>query len=82
MVLNLKHILFESFPVTMFTLQRQVGHELHLNSYGSFALTFFASPPRRIEGEMGCRVTHLLRQLLIGKQFSYLVVGLDISHRI
>ncbi len=71
-------------PLTMAFLAGYgyVGHELHL--YGDCALTlaFLASATLGVEGEISGSEPHLLGSLLVGKETTYLIVGLEIGCRI
>ena len=80
--LHFQRVRLEAFAVARFTLQHQVGHELHFDGDGTFALTFLASSAFAVEAEIAGGVSHLFGQWLFGPEFSYLVVSLDISHRI
>jgi len=41
--LYVQYLLLEALAVARFTLQHEVGHELHLHGDGAFALTLFAT---------------------------------------
>ena len=80
--LHFQRVGLETFAVARFTLQHQVGHELHFDGDGTFALTFLAPSAFAVEAEIAGGVSHLFSQWLFGPEFSYLVVSLDVSHRI
>ena len=53
-IVHIQDVLFEPPSVTLFALEHQICHELHLDGDGAFTLTGLASSARGIEGEM-CR---------------------------
>ena len=62
-----------------FALQNEVGHELHLDLDGAFALTLFATSAVGIEAEVGGSEFELLGKGLLGHQATYFVVGLHVG---
>ena len=78
-VTHLQHIALEAFAMTGFTLQHEVGHELHFHLHHAFALALLATSAIGIEGEEGRREVHLLGQGLCGHELAYLVVCLDVG---
>jgi len=51
-VFNIQDFLFESFPITIFTKQMNIGHELHFNGDFAFTFTNFTTSAFDIETEM------------------------------
>ena len=81
-ITDVQDILLEPPSVTLFALQHQIRHELHLDRDRSFSLTGLASSARRIKTEMRRRQTQLMGQRLIREQLTDLVVGFQIGHRV
>ena len=82
MELHLQYVVLEASSVARFAFQHQVGHELHLHRYRSFALAFLTASPFGVEAEEARGVAHLLGQGLVGIEFAYLVPSFDVGHRI
>ena len=79
---DLQHILLEPLSVARFALQHQVGHELHLHRDGALALALLAPSALAVEAERARRVAHLLRQRLVGVELAYVVISLQVGHRV
>ena len=75
MEFDVEDIVFEAFAVAGFAWKHKVCHELHRYSDSAFALADRATTTIDIEREVGWRESHLLRELLVGKKFSDVVVG-------
>ena len=80
--LDFQCVALEALAVATFTLQDQIGHELHFYRNGTFTLTFFASSAFRVEREVSGRVSQLLGQRLVGIQLADFIVSLDVCDRI
>ena len=64
-VFNLKRFLLEALTVTAFTLQVDVGHELHFNFDLAFTFARFAPAAFHIERKVGRLISALLGERLI-----------------
>ena len=80
--LHFQRIGFEAFAVARFTLQHQVGHELHLHCDGSVAFALFAASALVVKAKIACRIAHLLGQWLICPELTDFVVCFDVGYRI
>ena len=80
--LHFQGICLETLAVARFTLQYQVGHELHFHRNGTFALTFFATAPFGVEREVAGGVSQLLGKRLFGIELADFIVSFHVSHRI
>ena len=65
-----------------FTLEHQVGHELHLYRDDACSFTFLASSTLGVEREVLGSIPHLARKGLGGKQLPDGIVCLDVGGRI
>ena len=82
-VLPVKHhiedVSLETVPVTSFTLQHEVGHELHLYRDHTGTLTLLAAAAFGVEREILGRESHLLRQRLLCIEVADGIIGLHIG---
>ena len=76
----IQHILLKAFALAVLALQHHIRHKLHLYPYRSLALAGFAPTTWRVKREMRWCEAQLFAQLLLGVQFAYLVVCLQIGH--
>ena len=82
LVAHFEDVAFEALASTRLALQHKIGHKLHFHLDRSFAFAFLAAAARRIETEVGGRISHLFGQGLVGHEFANLVVGFHIGGRI
>ena len=77
--MHLKHIAVEALAMTRLTLDDKIGHKLHFDGDSALTLALLASSTFDVERKCCRREAHLLRQGLFGKEFSNLIVGLQVS---
>lgn len=75
----LKYVALESLAMAMFALKHKVGHKLHLYGDYSRTLTFLTTSTLGIKREILGGEAHLMREGLVGIEFAYGIVGLDIG---
>ena len=75
---HLQHLGLEALAVAGLALDGDVAHELHLYGDCALALALVAASAIGVEREVGWGEAHLPRQLRVGEELAYLVVGLDV----